>query len=54
MAQPLTNNRNTILGVAAGIIILLVLLFSFGGGHNMGQPSAPNGEGNAMQKDQGR
>ena len=54
MAQPLTNNRNTIWAIAAGIIVLLALLFTFGGGHNNGRPSAQGGPGNATQTDQGR
>jgi len=47
-----TENRNTIIGIAAGVAIaLLLVLFTVGGGHN-GRPSG--GEGNPMQTDQGR
>ena len=35
------------------LIVLIAGLFVFGGGHN-GGPSAPGGEGNPMQTNQGR
>lgn len=55
MAEPVRHNRDTIIGVAAGAVIALMLvLFTIGGGHNNGRPSAPSGEGNPMQTDQGR
>jgi len=51
MAEPIIHNRNGIWAIAAGIVVLLALLFTFGGGHR-GQPSGS--EGNPMQTDQGR
>jgi hypothetical protein len=55
MAEPVSHNRETIIGIAAGAAIaLLLVLFTIGGGHNNGQPSAPGGPGNPMQTDQGR
>ena len=54
MAQDSGSNRKTlILGTGAVLIVVLVLLFAFGGGHK-GGPSAPSGEGNPMQSNQGR
>jgi hypothetical protein len=48
-----TENRSTIIGIAAGLVIALVLvLFTVNGGHNDGRASG--GEGNPMQTDQGR
>jgi hypothetical protein len=48
-----TENRNTIMGIAAGLVIALVLvLFTVGSGHNGGRPSG--GEGNPMQTDLGK
>jgi hypothetical protein len=53
MAEPAGHNRDTIIGVAAGAVIaLLLVLFTIASGHNNGR--APNGEGNPMQTDQGR
>jgi len=47
------ENRSTIIGIAAGVgIALLLVLFTVGGGHNSGKPSGA--EGNPMQSDQGR
>jgi hypothetical protein len=48
------NRKGLILGGGAVLVVLLVGLFLFGGGHNNGEPSAPSGPGNAMQTDQGR
>jgi hypothetical protein len=50
----ITRKTSTLLWVGAAIIAVLLALFLVGGGHNNGQPSAPSGPGNAMQKDQGR
>lgn len=47
-------SRNSLAIGAAIVIAVAVGLFVFGGGHNQGQPSAPSGPGNVMQKDQGR
>lgn len=54
MAVQTHGNSNIIwaLGVLAFAVLLTVFLI--GGGHNMGQPSAPSGPGNPMQTDQGR
>ena len=53
MAEPVGHNRDTIIGVAAGAVIaLLLVLFTIGGGHNNGRPSGS--EGSPMQTDQGR
>ncbi len=54
MAQPVSHNHNIILVAAGAVIALLLVLLIIGGGHNNGRPSAPNGEGNPMQTDQGR
>jgi hypothetical protein len=54
MAQPITHNRTTIWALGALAFVVLLALFLIGGGHNNGRPSAPNGEGNPMQTDQGR
>jgi hypothetical protein len=55
MAAPISHNNRTMIFVAAGaIVVLLILLFALGGRHNNGQPSAPSGPGNPMQTDQGR
>jgi hypothetical protein len=56
MAEPISQNNNkTMIWVAAGVAIaLLLVLFLLGGERNRGQPSAPGGPGNAMQNDQGR
>jgi hypothetical protein len=56
MAQPIgQHNRNMILALAGGAVaVILIVMLALGGGHNNGQPSAPNGEGNPMQADQGR
>lgn len=48
------NRKSLILTAGAVLVVLLVGLFVFGGGHNGGEPSAPSGPGNAMQTDQGR
>lgn len=45
------SNRNTLMIGAAVIIVVLVGVFAFGGGHNMGKPSAPGGPGNVMKSD---
>jgi len=43
-----TENRSTIIGIAAGVAIaMLLVLFTVGSGHNSGRPSG--GEGNPMQ-----
>ena len=48
-----SENRNSIIGIAAGLVIALVLvLFTVNAGHNDGRASG--GEGNPMQADQGR
>jgi hypothetical protein len=47
------NNKTLIWGVGAVLLVLLVLLFVFGGGHS-GGPSAPSGEGNPTQNNLGR
>ena len=54
MANNISGNRNSLLIGAVAVIVVVAGLFVFGGGHNDGQPSAPSGPGNAMQKDQGR
>jgi hypothetical protein len=54
MAQPSPHNRNTILTMAGGAVLVLVItLLVVRGGEN-GRPSAPSGPGNPMQTDQGR
>lgn len=50
--SPIT--RNTLMIAAAVILAVVLALFVFRGGHNDGQPSAPSGPGNVMEKDQGR
>jgi len=48
-----TENRSTIIGIAAGLVIALVLvLFTVNAGHNDGRASG--GEGNPMKTDLGR
>jgi hypothetical protein len=48
-----TENRSTIIGIAAGVAIAVVLvMLTINGGHNTGR--ATGGEGNPMQTDQGR
>jgi len=54
MAVPVTNNRNTIFAIAAGAVLVLVLVMLIISGGHQGQPSAQNGEGNPMQTNQGR
>jgi hypothetical protein len=56
MAVPVSQqHRNVSVIVWAGAILAAVLLALFLiGGQNSGQPSAPSGPGNPMQKDQGR
>jgi hypothetical protein len=54
MATQIHSNRNAIWGLGALALAILLALFLIGGGHNNGQPSAPSGPGNPMQKDQGR
>ena len=49
-----SNSKSLIFGAGAVLVVLLVGLFLFGGGHNGGEPSAKTGPGAAMQTDQGR
>ena len=54
MADNSGGNRKSLMMIAGAVLVLLAGLFVFGGGHNNGQPSAPSGEGNPMQSNQGR
>jgi len=54
MADNNLGNRKGLMMIAGAALVLLAGLFLFGGGHNNGQPSAPSGEGNPMQTNQGR
>jgi len=54
MAAIQSHNRNTILALVAGaLLVVLIALLVVSGGHN-GQPSAASGPGNPMQTDLGR
>jgi len=51
---PMPNNSKTMVLSAGAVLVVVVGLFLFGGGHNDGQPSAPSGPGNPTQTDLGR
>jgi hypothetical protein len=54
MAVSNSGNRSELLGLAAGVLLAMLLaLLVVNGGHN-GQPSALRGPGNPMQTHQGR
>jgi len=48
------NNSKTMVLSAGAVLVVVVGLFMFGGGHNDGQPSSPSGPGNPTQTDLGR
>lgn len=50
----MANQPKNLALIAGAVLVVLVLLFAFGGGHNDGQPSSPSGPGNPTQTDQGR
>ena len=54
MATQTHSNRNALWGLSAMALAILLALFLIGGGHNNGQPSAPDDPGNVMRTDQGR
>lgn len=54
MADNFGGNRKTLALTADAILVVVVGLFVFAGGHNDGQPSSPSGPGNPTQIDQGR
>ena len=54
MADNKDGNRKTLALTAGAVLVVVVGLFVFGGGHNDGQPSSPGGPGNPTQNDQGR
>ena len=49
-----SSNGKTLALTAGAVLVVVVGLFVFGGGHNDGQPSSPGGPGNPTQIDQGR
>ena len=54
MAVSNSSNRNALMGLAAGaLLVMLLALLVVSGGHS-GQPSARSGPGNVMQTNQGR
>ena len=54
MAVSNSSNRNTLLALAAGALMVMVIALLMVTGEHNGQPSAKSGPGNPMQTDQGR
>lgn len=54
MADNNGGNRKTLALAAGAVLVVVVGLFVFGGGHNDGQPSSPGGPENPTQNDMGR
>ena len=52
--QPNSSKGKNLALTAGAVLIVVVGLFVFGGGHNDGQPSSPGGPGNPTQSDLGR